>query len=225
MNDRDFGKYYDLRHYLKMLRQYSPPKKFEWTNDSVIEFAMYNGRYSGDIVEAIGKFKTEHGDKPRLEPKPKYVLPSLNNDWEIVRYRDRRGGSFCYRFIEEEREFLDIYSVKRLSDGEVFSVGDNTTWGVIESFRFEDDKLVAVMEGEWSNGQQLRRYITHIQKRPTPSQPQNNKERITVRVMPFENYAEGKFLGYYVVEPTKPIPTEKLSEIQSAIEKILNNDK
>lgn len=50
-------------------------------------------------------------------------------------------------------------------------------------------------------------------------------ERIKVRILPFENYAEGKFLGYYVIEPTRAIPEEKLSLIKKAIENVLNDDK
>ena len=50
------------------------------------------------------------------------------------------------------------------------------------------------------------------------------KERITTRVVPFELYSEGKFFGYYMVEPTKAIPKEKLPSIKQAIESILNNE-
>lgn len=62
--------------------------------------------------------------------------------------------------------------------------------------------------------------------RYVPSQPADQtdkKERIEVRVLPFENYSHtGKWLGYYVIEPTKAIPEEKLPSIKGAIEQVLN---
>lgn len=50
------------------------------------------------------------------------------------------------------------------------------------------------------------------------------KERITVRVLPHENYGDGKWMGFYVIEPTKPIPEQKLMPIKKAIEAILNDE-
>lgn len=50
------------------------------------------------------------------------------------------------------------------------------------------------------------------------------KERITVRVLPYANYGGGKWMGYYVMEPTREIPEEKLTPIKKAIESVLNSD-
>jgi hypothetical protein len=115
-------------------------KEFVWTDELVIDVMQY--RYKCDetresILHDLNHFKTTK------QPKP---------EWEIVAV-DGRNGTGIYRrtgdkwvndcgwnafahdnFDAEMRTgFAGIHSIKRLSDGEVFTVGDIVSWG---TFRY-----------------------------------------------------------------------------------------
>lgn len=104
----------------------------------------------------LKSFPEAMAEADRLNPKPRYKVPEEfkaenKPDWEIVELRGKRGRNFIYKKKdgmwlnefecgwgvdgkEPEGTGCDIWKVKRLSDGEVFSVGDRTTVGEIYSF-------------------------------------------------------------------------------------------
>lgn len=129
------------------------PPEFQWTDDLVLEFARFtnsessamNGRYTDLATFKVRKTK---------------------RDWEIVEFSAKYWGHNEVRFsrgndgsygagvngivVEEPIEKLlangKIHSVRRLSDGEVFSVGDMIDYGCISGFSIEKDEMIVASE-------------------------------------------------------------------------------
>lgn len=118
----------------------------------------------------IGKFYVEPYDNLMVEAgKTTYrynikllekVKPKDKRDWEIISYADKYGflqtDQSVFYIIEQQRQIFKhdykIHSVKRLSDGEVFTVGDTVDYGIkneyfvgsIESFKIVGNNLMAL---------------------------------------------------------------------------------
>ena len=77
--------------------------------------------------------------------------------------------STCTYYIEElDLNYLlsggyNIHSVKRLSDGEIFTIGDNTKYGCIDKFYIKNNYLLSTTVLE-SNG----RYLKYLEKIKQP---------------------------------------------------------
>lgn len=94
---------------------------------------------SCDWQEVIEKDYEILSIKCKIENFGDYILNKISN------------GKFAneYKQIEFNNQFYSIYSVKRNSDGEVFTVGDKITYGkntkgegkIIESFHFKYNKI------------------------------------------------------------------------------------
>ncbi len=105
----------------------------------------------------------------------KQKLNEEKKDWEIVAFIDNRGNihrSHHYHpdtFASMHKEkTLTIHSVKRLSDNEVFSVGELTDFSTIKSFNtgFEG-KMFAHFD--FDNGKGCAQEIHQLKKLPTPT--------------------------------------------------------
>ena len=98
--------------------------KFEWTDELVSEFVFFKSRFNfpefKDIVEAFKKYKLGN-DFLWAERENESQQNTIQIDWEIVRAIWRGNNT-------------EIESVRRLSDGEVFSLGDDVNFGIIEGF-------------------------------------------------------------------------------------------
>ena len=98
--------------------------KFEWTDELVSEFVFFKSRFNfpefKDIVEAFKKYKLGN-DFLWAERENESQQNTIQKDWEIVRAIWRGNNT-------------EIESVRRLSDGEVFSLGDDVNFGIIEGF-------------------------------------------------------------------------------------------
>jgi len=123
---------------------------FQWTDELILEFVRFTmadsptfqGRY-----QDLEDFKASH--QPKEQSKPE-------KDWEIVEMYNNRIGR--HKPITESDNWYSckdakctIHSVKRLSDGEVFSIGDSVclNWYVpfdvkqpIERFEIVNDRMV-----------------------------------------------------------------------------------
>ena len=108
-------------------------QNFAWTEKLVLEFMEYAETYMSWRI-AFAEFKKSKQQS--------------NKDWEIVEY------SWAQNHVNEvERQI--IKSVKRLSDGEVFTSGSNTgTGSKIESLDIIDGSLVVSLSditGTWKS--------------------------------------------------------------------------
>src|SRR6185312_383711 len=95
---------------------------FQWTDELVKEFEIFYNKIDYAITGCDPIQKVIEQFKKSKEPKKEYEILST-----------------CP--IEGE-----IHSVKRLSDGEVFKVGDNTTFGQIQSFTIRSEEHTSELQ-------------------------------------------------------------------------------
>jgi hypothetical protein len=105
---------------------------FQWTDELVKELVRGTFNYGVSLDEAVEKFKQSKLSKPK--------------EFEILRCFDE-DSSYTHEYISKELqnkeqlitncddEKCKIYSVKRLSDNEVFSVGDKVEWGKLYTIK------------------------------------------------------------------------------------------
>lgn len=62
--------------------------------------------------------------------------------WDIPEYKNINADSTATHWTEAINKGYNIHSIKRLSDGEIFTVGDNTNKGKILSIKIEGKGLV-----------------------------------------------------------------------------------
>lgn len=141
-------------------------KDFVWTDELVVKFTTWSltqsptfqGRYAD-----IEQFKSEHPQTPPFdhhahsqqvytEPRPLKELQKEEKEWEIVAVYDGCiNGHKDGRCIWETKDKLSqekalqlgftIHSVRRLSDGDVFTVGDrysNNHCGIYTEHKIKD---------------------------------------------------------------------------------------
>lgn len=117
--------------------------KFEWTDELVGELANW---YKSEQ----GICRAEYWGKDLLEEfKKSKQQNTIQKDWEIMSFvvkssrvvlgKTEEGDFGNNIFRIDENELLKspnhkINSVKRISDGEVFSLGDDVNFGIIEGF-------------------------------------------------------------------------------------------
>jgi len=102
-------------------------------------------------------------------------MPQFNDvelDYEILT-TDKAGVIHPYKKICDI-DGCEIKSVKRLSDGIVFSVGDETNKGIITAFRM--DKVLWVCTDKTNNC--LGQYLSELTKKPSPSKEQVEEKKI-----------------------------------------------
>jgi hypothetical protein len=90
----------------------------------------------GDIVKGSGRdgwYSKEEGhstyDWTHIVLHPEYWKEVIGKDYEILEYRTKSGLRCRAPFLQNSHQFYtsegcNIHSVKRLSDGEVFTIGD-----------------------------------------------------------------------------------------------------
>ena len=192
-------------------------EQFQWTNELLKEWAEYYIIHEGDnLLEKFiqSKSKTE---QPLWEILS-YSNPNVFTDVLGGNIVDAKGSGANYAILKN----FPIHSVKRLSDGEVFSVGDSLDWmGEIKSIEI-DDKF---------NGGMV--FINNSQKSclsTAKKAPKEEQVPIKVEIMEFgygkpqEN--KGKFyVANFNLPNNAKLPTEKYQSIKSAIEDVLNEDK
>ena len=96
--------------------------------------------------------------KEIVENQPEFWEEIKEPDYEILSIRHKDGSvkniytkqnSTHYDwkqyilFEKGKHDFLEINSVKRLSDGEIFTIGDDTRYGFIKKFYIKDNFLLA----------------------------------------------------------------------------------
>lgn len=166
----------------------------------------------------------ENNDFLKKSIEEKLKEEQLSKDWEIVSLADTYGGGYVvYPFTSEpkDKDRFKIHSVRRLSDGEAFSVGETVEashWGAQKIVKFISDtgKIIVGFET-------CRNPLSGIKKLPsTKPAEQPSKERIEVRLFTYPiQHRKGD--AVYEFETTKNIPEEKFPLIKEAIENIINH--
>jgi hypothetical protein len=117
-----------------------------WNDEMVIEFTnwslkhspIYQGRYAD-----IEQFK-----KSKEVVKTEYKILSFIYNYKVVvawQGEDNHCGLNYKQWVDGCINYnYPIHSVRRLSDGEVFTIGDNTDYGVINRFEIKGDKYATL---------------------------------------------------------------------------------
>lgn len=120
--------------------------EFTWTDENVKEFI---GKYFNTSAPVIGGKNLEvllsyFKHKKSKEPKREYEILSYTFQKRV--YNKNNFGEFCCGFDVPVQSLLlhpeymkTIYSVKRLSDGEIFTVGDDYGSSKIEGFKIDTE--------------------------------------------------------------------------------------
>jgi hypothetical protein len=141
---------------------------FQWTDNKVIAFVkyLYDRHPNNEMYAKIEQFKKmdAFGKKLQQEINSEMWFSEAKKEkpkeWEIVAYKiadnifirehneknyfNVNGRSFFERISEEKLPLnKEIHSVKRLSDGEVFKVGEVTNYGEVTRFEIIDDEVLA----------------------------------------------------------------------------------
>ena len=192
-------------------------EQFQWTNELLKEWAEYYIIHEGDnLLEKFiqSKSKTE-------QPLWEILSFSYNTGKNNIAYKASNGYFFHGTVAISDTDGMlssvwRIHSVKRLSDGEVFSVGDSLDWmGEIKSIEI-DDKF---------NGGMV--FINNSQKSCLSTAKKAPKEeQVPIKVLGLldgintDNPPYGK---YYTLIFNNSIPESKYQSIREAIEDVLNN--
>jgi len=215
-----------------------PTEQFQWTNELVMEFVNFHDEQKGIhwLSEDIEKFK---------QSKSKTEQPL----WEILEFEHSSGKAtfvlnedkkyFCQDFKDEYFNLEDllhnklgktynIKKVKRLSDGEVFSVGDYVEYafvGASDNFytphlikRFEIKDGVMNVQGEVP--ELFNFTLISCKKSKAPKE-----EQVPIKVKSIAFYTsmrEMPICDVFSVRLTGDISEDKLQSIKSAIEDVLN---
>lgn len=170
---------------------------------------------------------------PPNEKPPKQN--SEGKDWEIVAYKHGdqiydvglKHGKFWFESWFKHHQY-DIHSVKRLSDGEVFSVGEyrfvdysmpgtGKLYYLIEGFKIKDDKMYAVINHScWAE----LSWLASFQKDKSQSKHES-KRRIEVYVQILDQAGSVVFIR--PMRSDDKIPVHKANQIKIAVETIINS--
>lgn len=119
-------------------------KPFEWNENLAIEFAVwYRKQQLISSVENFGTDVIEEFKNHKFKPKKDYEILKIKHKGmcDVIDYKDRMIG------IEQS----DIISVNRLSDNEIFTIGDYCIHGYIQKLHIVGNTVGAIFEhgGAW----------------------------------------------------------------------------
>lgn len=156
----------------------------------------------------------------------KHPSPAKNgNEWRIVRWKTKDGGYYTDWMSAHGVKNLTIESVKRLSDGQIFSVGDMISTyfkggdgfsDKIHHFTFTSGvDIIDVYFEKFNKALNISDWLKNAQK--ILSKPQPTKEKTEVTFL-------SEFAGesFHYVFATKKIPKDKYELVKQAIELALN---
>ena len=192
--------------------------------------------FSGDEVSYFPNTKELDSTSVRgihkdyVENNPEWFLPEQPKEWEIVARIDENAMTDIPNanivkkgdigWVYAELRNYPIHSVRRLSDGETFSVGENATYGRINGFEIREGEM-----GVLFHKLDPLQSLYQISKLPPPTPKEE-----TIKVLSIK---PGYLYGYvgsdkptsieYNLELTSDIPKTKYEKIKKAIELILNN--
>lgn len=213
------------------------------TNEAKEWFHLLMNRLTKGIKNLSGK-----ADDELFIGKGRYFTEKPKRDWEIVSYQENNSVKKIWtmentisdkcRVLFQEPEYWEsmmeglfkIHSVRRLSDGVVFTVGDCVRYKEDMPFnisKLEPHDICPTSMMAWNRDQSGSINITQIEKyyleESQPSSPKK-QERIEVSEVLWFGRHGSKAPNAYRFNTSKPITQEDGNSIKEAIEKIINNE-
>ncbi len=156
----------------------STQNKFEWTDELVKEFMFFKSVFHApdfdSNVEIFKKYKAGEENfcwAKRIDEQQN----TIQKDWEIVEvayFVETYKKSIIYKADKDPILLKNdkIHSVKRLSDGQVFGVEDETNFGIIEGFYIceEEDSFCYNLMMVCFKGVKANRDISQLKKVKQP---------------------------------------------------------
>jgi hypothetical protein len=180
-----------------------------------------------------------------IENNPEWFKKEEPKEWEVVSFRGtkpsnnglftlREDGLYYYEWWQglvagmapeslmpntTVNNCTEIHSVKRLSDGKVFTIGGDTNFGEIAGFKIHNNELWATIKGKESPAFFNDLHHKQPQQKPIEVEIKDAYVGGTYR----HTNDKGHFYPYYIeIYANDKIPTEKYEPIKKAIEGVLN---
>lgn len=202
--------------------------------------------FSGDEVSYFPNTKELDSTSVRgihkdyVENNPEWFLPEQPKEWEIVAYSHNQTGltwgkgnlgNIDWDICLRQNESYSIHTVRRLSDGETFSVGENCGYVSISTrenkeqsksgiiYKFE----ITTRNDIWASGKNGF-FIASLDKLSKLPPPTPKEETIKVLQLAGGTDCKNGSFAYSFVTSSK-IPDLKYQPIMNAIEDVLNEGK
>lgn len=180
---------------------------FQWTSElqekyiSILENELFK---NGMLPESFRKTFVElNTPKPQAENKPDWEIVSCMGANKIIHPYDKRICLGANKNVVE----CTIHSVKRLSDGEVFSVGDDC-W--FQDYKFKIHKIYINEDGEMLVCSDFSAYTFEL-IHTHPPQPQKEEQREKL----FTDESWHKFITHVIDEYLNTPKQEKYMFVDS----------
>jgi len=205
------------------------PDNTVWSVDMVTEHGIITAfKIVGSTMVAEIKNNIFPYDYPLYLSELKTPKETPKPEWEILKLEIGGVNYPIDALNEKEKSIAKIYSVKRLSDGEVFSVGDYVEYifvGASDNFytphlikRFEIKDGVMYVQGEVPELFSFTLVSCKKSKAPKEEQVPIKVESIAF----YTSFGEKQIRDTFAVNLSNNISEDKLQSIKSAIEDELN---
>ena len=204
-------------------------KEFQWTDALVKHFVISFNNTVGLIpgVDPIGQEMKKWKEKMnRLFSRADSKQAPDSKEWEILEIKSPNGTRFNYHKSFDGMGY-SIHSVKRLPDGEVFTVGDELVHND-DSYRTKIAGFVPDHIG-WFYFENDKTHVKDLNnfRKPTPKEQEpieDKKERVRLKGMWDLNniYQEQRLMTGF--QTSHPLTDEHFAQIKSSIVSIANNE-
>lgn len=192
----------------RLFNEFMSTDNFKWTDELVKEFVCDLLWWNKDEPKPKNFTSKETGSHKLLEDfkASKQQSVSKDKDFEVTAYRYKLNGNVwqkvnAQRFELPNTQFwlsardmadglnYEIYSVKRLSDNEVFSVGDNHSGSsysnrVVKGFIIKNDEMFIIQYGGNTKLKDAKKI-----KQPLFTTKTNNTMKVTIQIDQADNVA------------------------------------
>lgn len=208
----------------------------EWFSEILPEEKSFN-KYRGNLKDDHGRIifeisecgryiVEEYRGEEKVLPRTESPSTQSSRDWEIVELWNGKGvwfheggpGEDWTKLLKDPT--LQISQVRRLSDGEIFTIGDeiNVTGKGVKIRAFEISATGRNIEVQFDYGNSLHyQWLYQIQKSPSPSTSIPEDKKPPLGIMPEWRWKELRLQDVQgaidrYLEVDKPIPTDFIEE-------------
>jgi hypothetical protein len=149
---------FSIGYFIEMNNKNKTMSEFKWTDELAEKYAAQTAVEAVFNFDASKRISIEEFKKQQAVDKKDWEIVAFNIDGQIWRKRDN-GKYGCNTILEYPLETMlnddpdKIHSVRRLSDNEVFSIGDYITGTYSEPRKITE--IIYLQEPRWTTGDQI----------------------------------------------------------------------